>query len=552
MKPFGSSRPRRAPSSGARLVFGRVQFSSITLAAALCIVITLLRLHTLGRFAAPPNALTDNGGTLEESVPSAWSGVRQSAAFDSNDTVRPNTLYRPTWKRWRMHMFHALDDDLLAEGSCVGWRQTMLCTPEGPEEPHYSKTCNALVTSGSGYCLCKHGRRANKVECGTFHFTCAEVCSETSVSDGSGGEAGKRSSAVAVNQPAVKLREGKMLEELEARGRDIKRRLLAQRSLMSVIYPPLKEPEKKPADTVEETTVVPIHSNSTTDAPTPSSNRLDHLYLETEVSRRRKEAAWKATMKEYDQWVKELYDARLQRTAKALGDATCVGWRSSSDCNPDGKRQPELDRGCGAVIRANSHNGGFCECNRDAGIAPVYVGCQHRAFTCKQVCSPLFRLETLGLARGEELQADDTEQNDIASEAVPTSEAQIRNQIEHEHQSSRSFGFAHLRAVAAARQDRERHARQATKDETGEPLPQRDRLFGAAIANALGSHRKSASSREGAMSAAPRKELPYRLPDVLADKDKEDEYYRYLDRVQAEHEKKKRAEVIVEDDKDRL
>ncbi|CUG87943.1 Hypothetical protein, putative [Bodo saltans] len=255
-------------------------------------------------------------------------------------------------------------------------------------------------------------------------------------------------------------------------------------------------------------------------------------------------------MKEYDRWTKQWYDAKLQQSARDLGDSVCVGWRSSFDCNPNGRRQPELDRGCGAVIRANSHNGGYCECNREAGIAPVFIGCRHRAFTCKQVCSPLFKLETLELSRGEELQAPEAEL--VKLNAETNSETAIRSQVEHERQSSREFGLAHLRAVDAARQLRERSTLHEAKYETNGPSQQRERLLGAAIANAFGKHRTPAQVQTIGAENAQGEEIPYRLPDALIDKEKEDQYYRYLDRIQSEHEKKKRAEVIAEDDKDRL
>ncbi|CUG87980.1 membrane-associated protein, putative, partial [Bodo saltans] len=352
MKSSSSARTRRHPSggSGGRVVFGCLHLSSITFAAALCIMITLLRLHSLGRFAAPPmssRATTSIGEGLantEGRTPSVWDEVRRSASFDSNDTVLPHAPYRPTWKRWRMHMFHALDDDLLAEGSCVGWRQTMLCSPDGPIEPHFSRPCKTVVTSGSGYCLCKHGRRVNQVGCGAVHFTCAEACSgipssRKSESDASGSSGGNQ------EQPALMLRQGKMLEEIEARGRDIKRRLLAQRSLLAVIYPPIVQEQhpKNENESAEDVAVKRSKANNTsgndtnvpppkkTHAPPQQQDVVDHV-VEAEVARRKREAAWKATMKEYDRWTKQWYDAKVQQSARDLGDSVCVGWRSSSDC----------------------------------------------------------------------------------------------------------------------------------------------------------------------------------------------------------------------------
>jgi len=65
--------------------------------------------------------------------------------------------------------------------SCVGWRQTGGCAPEGPREAHSDRECNDEVPAGaSGYCECSGGgRRVAESTCDHGPFNCAAMCAGT-------------------------------------------------------------------------------------------------------------------------------------------------------------------------------------------------------------------------------------------------------------------------------------------------------------------------------------------------------------------------------------
>mmetsp|Transcript_12930 Transcript_12930/g.32326 ORF Transcript_12930/g.32326 Transcript_12930/m.32326 type:complete len:459 (-) Transcript_12930:53-1429(-) len=68
------------------------------------------------------------------------------------------------------------------EYTCVMWRQTGACSPDGPREPQNDKTCDQkIAVDASGYCECGGDRRVQNPGCahGTTNlepFTCREAC----------------------------------------------------------------------------------------------------------------------------------------------------------------------------------------------------------------------------------------------------------------------------------------------------------------------------------------------------------------------------------------
>ena len=65
------------------------------------------------------------------------------------------------------------------------------------------------------------------------------------------------------------------------------------------------------------------------------------------------------------------------------GAATCVGWRQTGGCTPEGPRESDADRRCGDEVPAGAS--GYCECAGGARAAPS--DCQHEAFTCADMCA---------------------------------------------------------------------------------------------------------------------------------------------------------------------
>ena len=61
---------------------------------------------------------------------------------------------------------------------------------------------------------------------------------------------------------------------------------------------------------------------------------------------------------------------------------SCVGWKSTTGCNPNGPRDNTSDLGCEQQVP--SARSGYCECND--GTRRVESACNHPTFTCKQEC----------------------------------------------------------------------------------------------------------------------------------------------------------------------
>jgi thiol-disulfide isomerase/thioredoxin len=61
--------------------------------------------------------------------------------------------------------------------SCVGWRQTGNCDPNGPREFLLDRSCTAIVPNGaSGYCECGEAEIRARVNCSHESFICADQC----------------------------------------------------------------------------------------------------------------------------------------------------------------------------------------------------------------------------------------------------------------------------------------------------------------------------------------------------------------------------------------
>jgi len=64
-----------------------------------------------------------------------------------------------------------------ARFTCVKWRQTGGCSPDGKREKHGDKACSETVPGdASGYCECGGGVKVRKVGCGHSTFRCGEEC----------------------------------------------------------------------------------------------------------------------------------------------------------------------------------------------------------------------------------------------------------------------------------------------------------------------------------------------------------------------------------------
>jgi hypothetical protein len=63
------------------------------------------------------------------------------------------------------------------KNTCISWRQTAACRPNGRRESRKDRACDKIVPKGaSGYCACGGGRRAQAVGCFHHPFRCDEEC----------------------------------------------------------------------------------------------------------------------------------------------------------------------------------------------------------------------------------------------------------------------------------------------------------------------------------------------------------------------------------------
>ena len=61
---------------------------------------------------------------------------------------------------------------------------------------------------------------------------------------------------------------------------------------------------------------------------------------------------------------------------------TCVAWRQTKNCDPNGVRESENDAGCKTDIKSGAS--GYCECKD--GIHANPVACVHPKFDCNTMC----------------------------------------------------------------------------------------------------------------------------------------------------------------------
>jgi hypothetical protein len=60
--------------------------------------------------------------------------------------------------------------------TCIGWRETAGCDPDGPQQKEQDKDCATVISAKySGYCECKDGRQ-HRVACGHNEFKCEDAC----------------------------------------------------------------------------------------------------------------------------------------------------------------------------------------------------------------------------------------------------------------------------------------------------------------------------------------------------------------------------------------
>ena len=72
---------------------------------------------------------------------------------------------------------HRLNVD--RDSTCIGWRKTGGCDPDGPREKEQDKSCSAKISADwSGYCECGAGRK-HKFACGHEPVSCSDACKVT-------------------------------------------------------------------------------------------------------------------------------------------------------------------------------------------------------------------------------------------------------------------------------------------------------------------------------------------------------------------------------------
>ena len=63
---------------------------------------------------------------------------------------------------------------------------------------------------------------------------------------------------------------------------------------------------------------------------------------------------------------------------------SCIGWRHTGECNPQGERESDRDLPCTETIEAG--NSGFCECKKGRLFG---VTCDHESFVCEERCKEI-------------------------------------------------------------------------------------------------------------------------------------------------------------------
>jgi hypothetical protein len=292
------------------------------------------------------NDPTGGGGKISSPVLNAairskqakTSGGKVVEPAADTDDVKPHQPYRPRLKGWSKKLLR--ESPPSAEGSepldtsCVAWRQTSRCDPNGPREPFFDVMCNITITSnkGSGYCDCGAKGRKAMFGCG-FHrdFLCSDVCD--------------------VEGYLEKLMEGANLE-----------------------------PDRADGDGGEA------------DAGFGDDGVVDDIKLGQQGY---EPARSKISPTPVDQFAGLYLSPELRRAldSRQPDPSYCVGWRQTSGCTPTGALDPSFDRPCNLPILNGMS--GYCECKgRSKGKGPG-VHCQHRPFRCVEQCDPAFKLESV-------------------------------------------------------------------------------------------------------------------------------------------------------------
>jgi len=72
----------------------------------------------------------------------------------------------------------------------------------------------------------------------------------------------------------------------------------------------------------------------------------------------------------------------VDRADGSIPELKCTSWRQTSNCDPNGAREPKHDKSCDTIITRDS---GFCEC--EGGVDRQLSDCSGKSFTCAEVCA---------------------------------------------------------------------------------------------------------------------------------------------------------------------
>lgn len=322
--------------------------ATLTATVAACIIVHLLltaSLHSAGRnnnnkSKHQPAATTPAPGSSSEAV--AHVADRVVKRYRSDETVIAHAPYKPTHKGWSKLIFPTADGNGDTHGdshTCVAWRQTGSCDPDGPREAFFDMPCTSRVKTGkSGYCQCGGNVHKAKVACGRYAaFTCADACADKVTPNGKprgggGGDDDYEDLAGNGGKPHDTLVDG--------------RRLVPRTPLKSDIAAVKAARARKRA--------LLAHSA----APTATPKATTAAAADDEGQRAGDKGSTKA--------------------------ARCIGWRQTKGCTPFGKLEPEHHRTCDDIVPQGVS--GFCECG--GGYRGPGVGCSHPPFTCADGCDP--------------------------------------------------------------------------------------------------------------------------------------------------------------------
>ena len=149
---------------------------------SVCVVLcVVLACQGMGRKTYHPDALID---------------IESVIGLAHNDSFQPNTTeyIRRYGTKVRTNKT-STNVEAVMEKTCIGWRQTASCRPNGRRESRHDRPCHKIVPKGaSGFCACGGGRKVQMVGCLHLPFRCDEECrAEKPVSKAlKGGSKGRR------------------------------------------------------------------------------------------------------------------------------------------------------------------------------------------------------------------------------------------------------------------------------------------------------------------------------------------------------------------------